>query len=98
MFFYEGKENLVRVSGEFELSEFELSRFYCNNNDNDNDDDDDDDETSSSCLLTVRLSFFVFLLLILLSLCHLIILNSFFNIQRNEDRQFNRHHFAYHTI
>ena len=56
MFFYEGKENLVRISGEFELSEFELSRFYCNNNDND---DDDDDETSSSCLRTVRL-FFVF--------------------------------------
>ena len=25
----EENENLVRVSGEFELSEFELSRFYC---------------------------------------------------------------------
>ena len=27
--FDQGKGNLVRVSGEFELSEFELSRFYC---------------------------------------------------------------------
>ena len=27
--FDQGKENSVRVSGEFELSEFELSRFYC---------------------------------------------------------------------
>ena len=26
---YQGKTNLVRVSAEFELSEFELSRFYC---------------------------------------------------------------------
>ena len=69
-FFYQGKENLVRVSGEFELSEFELSRFYCNN---------DDDITTvimmmtmmmmmtkpvPSCLRTVRLSFFVFLLFV----------------------------------
>ena len=30
--FDQGKGNLVRVSGEFELSEFELSRFYCNLN------------------------------------------------------------------
>ena len=27
--FDQGEGNLVRVSGEFELSEFELSRFYC---------------------------------------------------------------------
>ena len=26
--FDQGKENLVRFSGEFKLSEFELSRFY----------------------------------------------------------------------
>ena len=25
----QGKSDLVRVSGEFELSEFELSAFYC---------------------------------------------------------------------
>ena len=28
--FDQGKENLARVRAEFELSEFELSRFYCN--------------------------------------------------------------------
>ena len=28
--FDQGKGNLVWVSGEFELSEFKLSRFYCN--------------------------------------------------------------------
>ena len=27
--FDQGKGNEVRVSGEFELSEFKLSRFYC---------------------------------------------------------------------
>ena len=25
----QGKLDLVRISGQFELSEFELSRFYC---------------------------------------------------------------------
>ena len=68
-FFYQGKENLVRVSGEFELSEFELSRFYCNNNDDDDDDYDDDDETTSElppnctsvffCVFTITFTFLV---------------------------------------
>ena len=68
-FFYQGKENLVRVSGEFELSEFELSRFYCNNNDDDDDDYDDDDETTSElppnctsvffCVFTINFTFLV---------------------------------------
>ena len=72
-FFYQGKENLVLVSGEFELSEFELSRFYCNNNDDDDDDDDydydDDDETTSElppnctsvffCVFTMNFTFLV---------------------------------------